>query len=72
MSLGRRSPSISRFSAQDERGNMVADEGRHAMDQQRFRRDLRPSEWHPRPDMRSVVSRAFGTTSIQDIRNEDD
>ncbi|HYD15798.1 MAG TPA: RHS repeat-associated core domain-containing protein, partial [Hyphomicrobium sp.] len=70
--IGRQSPTISRFSAENERGNMIADEGRHAYDQQRLGRDLQRSEFHPPPDLRSSVSRAFGTTSIQDINREQD
>ena len=70
ISIGRDTPGLSRFSAENERGNMIADEGGHAMDQQRLGRDLRPSEWHPAPDLRSAVSRAFGTTSVQEIRRE--
>ncbi|HEX8482100.1 MAG TPA: RHS repeat-associated core domain-containing protein, partial [Allosphingosinicella sp.] len=70
--IGRRSASISKFSAQNERGNMMADEGRHAYDQQRLKRDLNRSEFHPTPDLRSSVSKAFGTTSIQDINRDQD
>jgi hypothetical protein len=33
-SMGRRSPSIGRFSAENERGNMTADEAKHTFDQQ--------------------------------------
>jgi hypothetical protein len=69
---GRRTPALSRFSARDQRGNMMADEGRHALDQQLLRRDLRPREWHPSPDLRSVVSRAFGSASVQDLNAEAD
>ena len=70
-SMGRRSPSIGRFSAKNERGNMIADEAKHAFDQQRLGRDLRMNEWHPAAtDVRSAVSQAFGTPSAQDINRE--
>lgn len=72
-SVGDNNPMNRRVSGQDQRGNMVADEGKHAMDQQRLGRQLRPSEWHPRgQDFRSLVSRAFGTISIQDLHGDDD
>jgi RHS repeat-associated protein len=64
---------VSRFSAGDERGNMIADEGKHAYDQQRLGRSLHPNEHHPPGlDFRSLVSRAFGSTSVQDLRREVD
>jgi hypothetical protein len=52
---------------------MIADEGKHAYDQQRLGRSLQPNEHHPRGlDFRSLVSRAFGSASVQDLRREID